>query len=154
MNMNMANVVFNFNEQKITIQCEVEEKIKDICNRFASKVAIDINSLYFLYDKNLLNLDLTFKDQVNSNDKKSNRMNVLVYDSKNCITEANLKNKVNEIKCPTCCENCRIFIKDYKIRLYGCKNNHEINKILLEEFNFIQNINENKIRFNICILNI
>ena len=60
-------------------------------------------------------------------------MTVLVYDWKNYIAEDNPKNKVKEIICPTCGENCRIDIKDFKIKLYGCKNNHEINNILLEE---------------------
>ena len=52
----MANVIFNFNGERVTIQCETNETMKDICNRFASKIAIDINSLCFLYDGNQINL--------------------------------------------------------------------------------------------------
>ena len=149
----MANAIFNFNGEKITIQCEKKEKMKDICNRFVSKMGIEIQSLYFLKDGNqlnLLNLDITFEEQANILDKKSKEMNILVYDSKSNIIEDNPKDKIKEIICPTCGENCRISIKDYKIKLYGCKNNHEINNILLEEFNFTQNINDYKIRCNNC----
>ena len=83
-------------------------------------------------------------------DKNIKQMSILVYDSGNNPTENNLKNKLKKLICPTCGENCRIKIKDYKIKLFGCKNNHEINNILLEEFNFTQNLNEFKIRCNNC----
>ena len=141
----MSNVIFNFNGEKISIQCDISEKMKDICKRFASKIEFDINSLYFLYNGNQLNLELSFEGKANLIDKKPNQMIELVYYLKNYLTEDNPKNKVKEIICPTCGENCRINIKDYKIKLYGCKNNHDKNDILLEEFNFTQNINEFKI---------
>lgn len=56
----------------------------------------------------------------------------------------------NEIICPTCKENCLIEIKDYKISLYGCKNYHRKNNILLSEFKETQKINISDIICNIC----
>lgn len=38
---------------------------------------------------------------------------------------------------------------DYKIKLNNCKNKHE-NIILLDKFDYTQNINENKIICDIC----
>ena len=35
--------------------------------------------------------------------------------------------------CPECGEICRIKINDYKIKLYECKNKHEIDNISLKE---------------------
>jgi len=32
---------------------------------------------------------------------------------------------LHEVICPICNENCFIEIKDFKISLYGCKNNHK-----------------------------
>jgi len=146
----MANVIFNFNGEKITIQSGTKEKMKDICNRFASKIGIETKSLFYLKDGTQLNLDLTYEELENSIDKNSNQMNILVYDSNTTICEDNPKDKVKEILCPTCYENCRISIKDYKIKLFGCENNHEINNILLEEFNDIQKKSELKNKCSCC----
>ena len=41
-------------------------------------------------------------------------------------------------------------IKDYKIELYDCKNNHKIDNILLEEYENTQKIDISKIKCNIC----
>ena len=40
--------------------------------------------------------------------------------------------KSKEIICPKCNENILIKIDEYKINLYNCKSNHEINNILLK----------------------
>ena len=57
----MAEVIFIYKRNKITIQCSKEEKIKNICNKYASKIDKNINSLYFLYRGNQIKLELTFK---------------------------------------------------------------------------------------------
>ena len=51
-----------------------------------------------------------------------------------------------EIICPICKENCLIEIKDYKILLYNCKNNHNSN-YLLNEYKETQKINISEISF-------
>ena len=45
----MVNVVFLFNGKELSIQCTKEDKMKDICNRFAIEIDININSLLYLY---------------------------------------------------------------------------------------------------------
>ena len=57
----MEKVVFLFKGKEIAIQCSKEDKMKDICNRFATKVEININSLLFVYGGNKINYELTFK---------------------------------------------------------------------------------------------
>ena len=42
--------------------------------------------------------------------------------------------KSKSIICPECKENIRIKINDYKIKLYDCKNGHNIDNILFEEY--------------------
>ena len=49
-----------------------ENKIKDICQKFATKVGININSLTFLYGGNQMNMKLKFKEQANSFDQNNN----------------------------------------------------------------------------------
>ena len=43
----MAKVIFSFNGIQTTIQSLKEEKMESICKKFASKIDIDINSIYF-----------------------------------------------------------------------------------------------------------
>ena len=145
----MAEIKFMFNGSQIIIQCSKEEKMKDLFKRFANKSNTDINSIIFLYDGNKINEDLKLNELINSIDKQSNKMSILVY-NKNTIKENEGVIKSKEIICPKCKENCLIKIKDYKIILYGCKNQHINNNILLNEFENTQNINELNIKCNNC----
>ena len=45
----MINVLFIFNGFKTNIQATKEEKMKIICQKFASKLGIDINYINFIY---------------------------------------------------------------------------------------------------------
>ena len=151
----MATILFIFNMQKTSISCKKEDKMKDICNIFLSRYQIDINSVYFIYNGNILNLDLTFDEQANSMDKERNEMNILVNEiQKNSYIKSYTNNaiivKSKQIICPICDEDCRISIKDYKINLYDCKNNHRTENLPLDEFNNTQFINESKIICEIC----
>jgi len=74
----MASVIFNLDGKEVTIQCSRDEKMKDICNKFATKAMINIDSLLFVYGGNQINFELTFNDQSNSLDKERNTMNILV----------------------------------------------------------------------------
>ena len=72
-------------------------------------------------------------------DKKGN---TLIYEQ----NQDNLP--LNRIICSKCKENCFINIVDYKFNLYGCKNNHNINNILFENYKSIFPIS--KIKCNEC----
>ena len=54
------------------------------------------------------------------------------------------------ITCPQCCEDIKIYIKNYKIDLFGCKNNHKIYNISLNEFTKTQMINSMNLKCEIC----
>ena len=87
--MSKASVIFNFQGTDILIQCSQEEKMKDICQKFATKIERNVNSLVFLYGGSNLNFQLSFKEQANIIDKERNEMKVLVY-----------KNESDELSCP------------------------------------------------------
>ena len=70
----MSNVIFIFNGAQTTIQCLPGDKMGDICKRYSSKLGINIDSLYFLYDGNIINFKSSFKEHINSADKESNKM--------------------------------------------------------------------------------
>ena len=66
-------------------------------------------------------------------------MNILVYENNiNTVKENEILSK--EIICPECNENILFDIKDYKINLFECKNNHIKNNLLLNEFENSQKI--------------
>ena len=54
----MAEVIFNYNGINTIIQCKIEDKMKDICEKLCLKIEIDINKLIFVYGGLLLNLEL------------------------------------------------------------------------------------------------
>ena len=77
--MEKANVIFSFDGSPLIIQCTNEDKMKDICLKFAAKVNSNLNSFLFLYGGNQLNFELKFKEQANSFDKINKEMKILVY---------------------------------------------------------------------------
>ena len=147
----MSKVIFIYKGEKASIICKNEDKMKDIINLFIARYNINIDLLFFIYNGNIINLDLSFKEQANPLDLSRSEMSILVYESKEYT---NINNpifvKSKEVICPQCDESCRINIKDYKINLYECKNNHKNNNFLLDDYNNTQFINESKIICNIC----
>ena len=105
-----ASVIFTLDGVDVSIQCSKEEKIKDICQKFANKVQKNINSLLFLYGGNQLNFQLKFKEQASIIDKERNEMKVLVY-----------KNEDYQLICPKCGEKIKLINKYYLIFNYYFK---------------------------------
>ena len=140
------NIILNFifNGQEIKIRCKRNELMKDIFNRYSSKIEKDIDKIYFIYNGETIKKELKL-EYINKND---NNINILVdeltNDSKKEI------NFSNDIICPKCGENWIINIKDYKIYLNECNNYHIISDILLNEFNNSQKIDKSKIKCNDC----
>ena len=83
--MSEAKVVFTLEDVVLSIQCSSKDKMKDICQKYATKIGTNINSLIFLYGGNQLNFNLNFKDQANILDKISKEMHVLVYKNENHV---------------------------------------------------------------------
>jgi len=146
----MVEVIFNYKGINTKIQCNNNEKMKDIINRFLIKIRKNENdnNLLYIYDANIINYDLTFIQQANELDKNRNKMNILVK----------LNNDNREIKeiiskdiiCPQCGENIFRNIKDFKINLYGCKNGHNMDNILIDKYENNQKIDLSKIICNEC----
>jgi len=62
-------------------------------------------------------------------------------------------NNSNEIICPICKEKAKINIKDYNIKIHGCKNNHITDNILFDKFENLQKIDISKIICEQCKIN-
>jgi len=105
----MINAIFTFKGNNTIIQCNKEDKMKDICYKYANKIGIDINLIYFLYNGMQLDLDLYFdlNQQANIIDKDKNEMNILVFEkSRRTIIRDKGIIESKEIICPKCKENC------------------------------------------------
>ena len=148
----MVEVIFNYEGINTIIQCNINDKMKEIINRFLIKIGKNENdnNLLYIYDANIINYELTFIQQANEIDKNRNKMNILVK-SKNDNNKKEIKEIISkDIICPECGEDILIDIKDFKINLYGCKNNHKINKILINKYENSQKIDLSQIICNEC----
>ena len=71
----MALANFIYKGIKTSIQCLNEDKMKNICNKFASKIDQNINTFYFIYNGSKINYDLTFYQNLIENSKKVRKIN-------------------------------------------------------------------------------
>ena len=51
------NVIFTLDGVPLSIQCNENDAMKDICQKYANKINRNINSLVFLYEENQLNFN-------------------------------------------------------------------------------------------------
>ena len=84
-------VIFNFESTEIIIQCTKNETMRNIIQKFCSKIQKNSNSFIYLYGGGQVNLELTFDQQANQIDKENNEMKILVY-----------KNESDGFTCPYC----------------------------------------------------
>ena len=150
----MAEIEFIFNGIKTTIQATLDEKMGNIIQRFIDKANLDKNKIFLSYSGKIgFDEELTFSKIANTIDIERKKMCILVHEN-HIDPEPNpnqkdiVKSKI--IICPKCKENIKMDIKDYKIRLYECKSGHNIENILLDEFEETQNIDRYQIICDIC----
>ena len=144
----MSKVEFNYRGINTIVLCKENEKMEEICKKYTSKTLIDINNVYFLYNGNQINLQLTYNQLINNIDRQREMMSVLVYNINNTILLINKIIRSDFPLCIKCKESVILELKDYKINLLGCKNNHVINNISINEYD--NNIDISKIECNNC----
>ena len=89
--MSKANVLFTLDGVNLTVQCTTNDKMKDICKTYSTKINKNMNSLLFLYEGNKINFDLSFKEQTNITDRNNHEMKIFV-------SECDEKNNLNSEK--------------------------------------------------------
>ena len=145
----MASVEFLYKQIITLIQCNKNDKMKDIIKKLELKIEIDINKVCFLYSGNKINIELTFDEMINLSDRPNNKMKILILDIGEIEQNHSIK-KSNNIICQKCKELALMKIENYKINLFGCKNGHKINDILLNEFENTQLLDYSKIICDNC----
>ena len=117
----MASIDLLFNGATTTIQCNENDIIKEILNKFCIKVGQNMKDLCFLYGGGIIELDKTFYQVASSEDKKRKKLSIIVTNNKTSINQNSNSKKSKYITCPKCNDTARISIQNFKIKLYGCK---------------------------------
>lgn len=150
MEIKKSKAIFVYNGNTTIIQCNLNDKMKEICQKFSSKLQIDLNNLFFLYNGNKINNELTFQQLINKLDSNKNEMNILAFDSiDNDIKNENMK-RSKEIICPQCNDQIFITFNDYIVNLKNCLNGHNLNNVNISEFDKTQYVDFSKIKCNNC----
>ena len=128
----MANVEFNYEGKDIIIQCNKYDRMEKIFQQFMTKIGKKPDTLAFLYNGSAItNMNLTFDQLSNSDDKNRNKMNILV-----CNSSTNFSNQFIFQDCVGADES----MKDYaKMAILLAMQEHpndynEMSKIILIKF--------------------
>ena len=146
----MNKVEFIYNEDKYVVQCNKEDKMKDIINKFMNKLGKTLKNIFFLYNGQIINEELSFSRCANSLDRSRNYMNVLALESQSSNDTLECLIKSDYIICPVCGEHANISIVNFKITISGCKGGHETKNIQFNEFIKTQYIDQSKIKCDKC----
>ena len=74
----MTQVEFIYNGVKTIIQCNLNEKMKDIFQRFKEKAQVGNKNIFYSYSGKVeINEESTFEEVANTEDKKRNKINVI-----------------------------------------------------------------------------
>lgn len=148
----MSSVDFFYEGVPITIQCDENDIMDEIIQRFCKKISKNQDEIYFIYGGEIIKKNETFTQVASSEDKQRKKLSVLC----NIIPkeppkepESSFK-KSKSIICPKCHENALINIKDFKIELFNCKNKDINENISFADFEQSQLIDESKIKCDIC----
>ena len=94
--MSEANVIFTLDGVNLKLYCNTEDKMKDICKNYLTKINKNMNSLMFLYEGNKVNFDLRFGDLASIKDRNRHEMKILV--NKNENNYKNINNNIRVLK--------------------------------------------------------
>ena len=144
-------VEFKYEGRNIDIYSHVNDRVKEICQKFGIKVKKDIKNMQFLYDGKNLYLNQSISEIINNNDKKRKIMSIIAIDPEDKNSNNNNKNivKAEHIICPLCKDSAMINFDNFKVKISNCKNMH-ISYLLFNEFEDSQKIDESEIICNDC----
>ena len=148
----MVEIIFDYDQIETTIQANLDDSFNSVIEKFINKTKLDINNIYYISNGNIISSkNEKIMGIMNKTEKINKKKMILVLPINNSINNDNTNiNKTKIIRCPTCKDICKYEIENYKINLYGCKNEHIMNNIKLNEFYNTQNIDMSKIKCDKC----
>ena len=142
-------ITFNYSGVDTLYQCnDTKETFNDIFHKLNNNV--NINSIIFLYSDNQIDGNISISKIINNSNIERNKIDIIVMDKQKDPDSVYTQSK--DIICPKCGECAKLDITDYKI-LLQCKNKHNLENILLNEFENTQKIDISKIICDECNTN-
>jgi len=110
---NNINVEFIFNTMKCIIQCNLDDTIKKIIDKFCLKVNEHPNTLGFIYNGNKVDMNLKLKEVIN---KYDNKIQIIVYKTidENEINDQLINLKENDNICSIIKDKIKKYNDDHK----------------------------------------
>jgi hypothetical protein len=115
----MFKVIFDHNNYKYDIQCNLTDLVKDIIDKFLRKSKTKKEKVYFLLSGQILekqNEQLALEQLLNTENKERGQITILVslFDNQNEDSEnqRNMVKSKNIIICPKCGEKAKIDFKN------------------------------------------
>ena len=72
----MLKVIFNYKGTETLIQCKIDERIEEVLNKYKSKIEIEIDKVYYLYNGNKINKENKLEEIINNEDKRINKIKI------------------------------------------------------------------------------
>ena len=144
----MVSLNFEFNSTLSVMQCKLEDKMKDIFDKYCFKTQKDRKSVYFLFSGNKIEEEKLLSEIIR-NVGNANDITILVI----ATNAKTIEHKIEQskfVRCPECGEGILWGFEDYKINLSHCKNAHNKNGIFLDQFEKTQNIDLTEIKCQVC----
>ena len=116
----------------VNIQCNSNEKIEEILNKFGNKIQLNSKDFEYYYKGEKINKNVTLNEITNNGNTK--------------IIDISVKKKSKIMKCFQCdCNNGVIQVENYKLHFSQCRHDHECIKTF-SEYEDTQRINYDKIK--------
>ena len=127
--MSDVKIIFSLEGIDSLIKCTKEEKLKDICLKYAKKLDKNLSSFLFLYEGKQIDFDLNFTQLANQEDKIRNEMKISVYkiELNEFVSPIYDKEKINEILVSN--NNIRNTLNEMNLLIENIIKNSTINSI-------------------------
>ena len=146
----MIDVECEYLGSNVNVQAKLTDKMSLVFQKFKTKAQTNSASLIFLYKGNTISEDPQLEQVISNDDRNENKMKIVVN---SLDSQQNANTSTNSISvdiiCPQCKENCMIKMENCKIS-FNCKNGHNQENILLDEFKKTQGIDLTKTTCDNC----
>ena len=149
----MVSIELEYQQTHTFIQANLSDKFETILNKYKIKTNINTDNLCYLANGRIIYKNDIIENIMNDTDKQNQKIKILINDTNIGDNQNDNLIKSKDIICPVCKEVCEMEIKDYRIKLYDCKNGHVKENIKLDEFNKTQIIDISKIICDKCRIN-
>ena len=120
------------NQQRLQVQCRADEKLESIINQFSKKAFADPKDFIYYYEGKEINKDSTLAKLINNRNQQ--------------FIDITIKRRTKIFKCSKCTSNNAVIkIEGYRLKFFGCCNNHDDLR-RFEEYEDSQRINFGNIK--------